>query len=296
LLVKVADVACAVSIEALMGTDRPYDERVQVIRPHPGQLDSAANLRALLHGSALMASHRQSRHAVQDAYCLRCAPQVHGAVRDILDHARGVLEIELGSVVDNPVIATDGEVLISGNFHGEPLAFAADMLAMALAELASISERRVDRMLDPAFSRGLPPFLAPDAGTNSGYMLAQYTAASLVSENKVLAHPSSVDTIPTSGKQEDHVSMGWTAVRKLREVVANVRTCLAIEVLCAAQGVGMRAGIAAPSAPMAAVHAGVRARVPEMDTDREVAGQIAAVDEILPELCATAAAHCGGLR
>jgi histidine ammonia-lyase len=296
LLVRAADVACALSIEALLGHARPYDERVQALRPHPGQLASAANLRALLSGSELMASHRESRHAVQDAYCLRCAPQVHGAVRDVLDHARGVLEIELGSVVDNPVIATDGEVLISGNFHGEPLAFAADMLAMALAELASISERRVDRMLDPAFSRGLPPFLAPDAGTNSGYMLAQYTAASLVSENKVLAHPASVDTIPTSGKQEDHVSMGWTAVRKLREVVANVRTCLAIEVLCAAQGVGMRAGIAAPSAPMAAVYAGVRARVPVMDTDREVAAQITAVDEILPELCATAAAHCGALR
>jgi histidine ammonia-lyase len=296
LLVRAADVACALSIEALLGHARPYDERVQALRPHPGQLASAANLRALLAGSALMASHRDSRHAVQDAYCLRCAPQVHGAVRDVLDHARGVLEIELGSVVDNPVIATDGEVMVTGNFHGEPLAFAADMLAMALAELASISERRVDRMLDPAFSRGLPPFLAPDAGTNSGYMLAQYTAASLVSENKVLAHPSSVDTIPTSGKQEDHVSMGWTAVRKLREVVANVRTCLAIEVLCAVQGVGMRASIAAPSAPMAAVHAAVRARVPLMDVDREVAEQIAAVDELLPELCAAAAARCGGLR
>ena len=208
MLVQAADVACALSIEALLGTDRPYDERVQVIRPHPGQLVSAANLRGLLAGSPLLASHRHSRHAVQDAYCLRCAPQVHGAVRDVLTFARQILVTELGSVVDNPVIVPDGEVMTTGNFHGEPLAFAADMLAMALAELASISERRVDRMLDPAFSRGLPPFLAPAAGTNSGFMLAQYTAASLVSENKVLAHPASVDTIPTSGKQEDHVLDG----------------------------------------------------------------------------------------
>jgi histidine ammonia-lyase len=296
LLARAADVACALSIEALLGTDRPYDERVQAIRPHPGQLDSAANLRALLAGSALMASHRHSRHAVQDAYCLRCAPQVHGAVRDVLSYARGVLETELGSVVDNPVIVADGEVMTTGNFHGEPLAFAADMLAMAICEFASISERRVDRMLDPAFSRGLPPFLAPDAGTNSGFMLAQYTAASLVSENKVLAHPASVDTIPTSGKQEDHVSMGWTSVRKLREVVANVRTCLAVEILCAAQGIGLRASIASPSEPMAAVHAAVRAVVPAMDVDREVAEQIAAVDQLIPELCETASARCGGLR
>ena len=296
MLVQVADIACALSIEALLGTDRPYDERVQALRPHPGQLDSAANLRALLTGSPLLASHRHSRHAVQDAYCLRCAPQVHGAVRDVLAHARRVIDIELGAVVDNPIVVSDGEVMTSGNFHGEPLAFAADMLAMALAELASISERRVDRMLDPAFSRGLPPFLAPDAGTNSGFMLAQYTAASLVSENKVLAHPASVDTIPTSGKQEDHVSMGWHAVRKLREVVANVRTCLAVEVCCAAQGIDLRADIAAPSAPLLAVHAAIRARVPMMPVDREVAEQITAVDALLPSLAATAGAHAGALR
>ncbi len=296
MLTAAADVACALSVEALLGTDRPYDERVQVIRPHPGQLASAANLRALLAGSPLLASHRHSRHAVQDAYCLRCAPQVHGAVRDVLAYARAVIEVELGSVVDNPVVVPDGEVMTTGNFHGEPLAFAADMLAIALAELASISERRVDRMLDPAFSRGLPPFLAPKAGTNSGFMLAQYTAASLVSENKVLAHPASVDTIPTSGKQEDHVSMGWTAVRKLREVVANVRTCLAVEVCCAAQGIDLRAQVAAPSEPLRAVHAAVRARVPMMDVDREVAGQISSIDGLLPSLVGVAGAHCGGLR
>ncbi len=274
MLVRAADVACALSIEALLGHARPYDERVQALRPHPGQLDSAANLRALLAGSPLMASHRESRHAVQDAYSLRCAPQVHGAVRDVLAYARGVMEIELGSVVDNPVVARDGEVMIS---------------------LASISERRVDRMLDPAFSRGLPPFLAPDAGTNSGFMLAQYTAASLVSENKVLAHPASVDTIPTSGKQEDHVSMGWTAVRKLREVVANVRTCLAVEVCCAAQGIDLRTDIAAPSEPLRAVHAAIRERVPAMNVDREVSEQITSVDDLLPALVDVAAATCGGL-
>jgi histidine ammonia-lyase len=186
--------------------------------------------------------------------------------------------------------------MTTGNFHGEPLAFAADMLAMGLAELASISERRVDRMLDPAFSRGLPPFLAPAAGTNSGFMLAQYTAASLVSENKVLAHPASVDTIPTSGKQEDHVSMGWTSVRKLRDVVANVRTCLAVEICCATQGVDLRASIASPSLPLQAVHDVVRASVPPMDVDREVAGQIAAVDELLPEICRVAAERAGSLQ
>ena len=295
LLVQAADVACALSVEALLGTDRPYDERVQRIRPHPGQLVSAANLRALLSGSALMASHRHSRHAVQDAYSLRCAPQVHGAVRDVLTYARAVISTELGAVVDNPVIVPDGEVMTTGNFHGEPLAFAADMLAMALSELASISERRVDRMLDPASSRGLPPFLAPDAGTNSGYMLAQYTAASLVSENKVLSHPASVDTIPTSGKQEDHVSMGWTSVRKLREVIGNVRTCLAVEILCAAQGIDQRAPIGQPSGPVAAVHTVIREQVPAMNLDREVSGQITAVDAMLAQVCETAAASCGGL-
>ena len=296
LLVQAADVACALSVEALLATGRPYDERVQVIRPHPGQLVSAANLRALLSKSALMASHRESTHAVQDAYCLRCAPQVHGAVRDVLGFARSTIDTELGAVVDNPVIVPDGEVMTTGNFHGEPLAFAADMLAMAISELASISERRLDRMLDPAFSRGLPPFLAPAAGTNSGYMLAQYTAASLVSENKVLAHPSSVDTIPTSGKQEDHVSMGWTSVRKLREVVANVRTCLAVEILCATQGIGLRSDMPEPSAPVAAVRNLVRTVVPAMDTDREVSEQIMAVEQLISDICSTAGTACGGLR
>ena len=295
LLVRAADLSCAMSVEALLGTDRPYDERVQALRAHPGQAASAANLRALLADSPLLASHRDSHHAVQDSYSLRCAPQVHGAVRDVLAHARGVIERELGAVVDNPVII-DGDVLTTGNFHGEPLAFAADALAMALAEIASISERRVDRMLDPAFSRGLPPFLAPDAGTNSGYMLAQYTAAALVAENKVLAHPASVDTIPTSGNQEDHVSMGWHAVRKLREVVANVRSVVAVELVVAAQALDLRSEIAAPGPATAAAHALLRAQVPRMDVDREVAPQLAAVDAMLDQLVAAAESVAGPLR
>jgi histidine ammonia-lyase len=295
LLVKVADISCAMSVEALLGTDRPYDERVQVIRPHPGQLASAGNLRRLLAGSPLVASHRESDHAVQDSYCLRCAPQVHGAVRDVHAHARRVIDIELGSVVDNPVIVPDGEVMSTGNFHGEPLAFAGDMLAIAAAELASIAERRTDRMLDPAFSRDLPAFLARDPGTNSGFMIAQYTAASLVSENKVLAHPSSVDTIPTSGNQEDHVSMGWTSMRKLREVVANVRAVLSVEILAASQALDFRAPLAEPGRATKAVHELVRSAVPPMDTDREVAAQIAAVDGMLPELVAAVEGAVGAL-
>jgi histidine ammonia-lyase len=295
LLVKVADISCAMSVEALLGTDRPYDERVQVIRPHPGQLASAGNLRRLLDGSPLVASHRESDHAVQDSYCLRCAPQVHGAVRDVLSHFRRVIDIELGSIVDNPVIVPDGEVMSTGNFHGEPLAFAGDMLAIAVAELASISERRTDRMLDPAFSRDLPAFLVRDPGTNSGYMIAQYTAASLVSENKVLAHPSSVDTIPTSGNQEDHVSMGWTSVRKLREVVANVRAVLAVEIVAASQAIDFRAEVAEPGAASGAVHRLVRTQVPTMDTDRNVAVQLAAVDGLLTEIVGAAEAAVGAL-
>lgn len=295
-LVTAADIACALSVEALLGTDRPYAERIQALRPHTGQLRSAANLRALLHGSPLLASHRRSRHAVQDSYCLRCAPQVHGAVRDVLGYARRVLETELGSVVDNPVVLSDGQVATSGNFHGEPLAFAADMLAMALAELASISERRVDRMLDPAFSRGLPPFLARHAGTNSGFMLAQYTAAALVSEGKVLAHPASVDSIPTSGNQEDHVSMGWHAVRKLRQVVDNARAVLAVEVLCASQGLDFRAEIAPPSAAVAAVRDSLRDAVPPMEIDREVSAQIRIAQARLGESVAAAQRVTGKLH
>jgi histidine ammonia-lyase len=289
LLAKAADIACALSVEALLGTDRAYDERVIKIRPHPGQLSSAANLRRLLAASPLLASHRHSTHAVQDPYSLRCAPQVHGTARDALAYCRRVVEVELASIVDNPVVVPaeggDGfEVMSTGNFHGQPLALAGDLLAIAVAELGSIGERRVYRMLDPATSRGLPPFLARAAGTNSGFMLAQYTAASLVAENRVLAHPAGVDSIPTSGNQEDHVSMGWYAARKAAEVLENVATVLAVEVLCAAQAIDLRAEVAAPGPAAAAVHAAVREVVEPMDVDREVTGQIVAVRRLLPTL------------
>ena len=299
-LSRVADVACGLSVEALLGTDRAYDDRVIRIRPHPGQLASAANLRTLLRDSPLLASHRHSNHAVQDPYSLRCAPQVHGASRDALAYCRRVVEIELTSVVDNPVVVpeVDGagwEVMSTGNFHGQPLAFAGDMLAMAAAELGSISERRVYRLLDPATSRGLPPFLTAKPGLNSGFMLAQYTAASLVAEDKVLAHPAGVDSIPTSGNQEDHVSMGWHAVRKAGEVLDNVATILSVELLCAAQALDLRSATAGPGPAAAAVHALLRAHVPPMYVDREVTPQITAVRELLPALLAAAESVTGPL-
>jgi histidine ammonia-lyase len=290
-LAAMADVACAMSIEGLLGTDRPFQARLHELRPHPGQLASAANLRTMLAGSPILASHRHSDHAIQDAYSLRCAPQVHGACRDVIAFARQVVERELGSVTDNPVVfaATD-EVVSVGNFHGEPLAFVLDFLAIALAELADISERRVDRLLDPALNHDLPPFLARDPGLNSGLMLTQYTAAALVAECKVLAHPASVDSIPTSGNQEDHVSMGWTAGLKLRRVTANVRRALAIEALCAAQAIDLR-GPLRPGAAVAAVMDRVREQVPPLDEDRYLAPDLAAVERLVADGTLVAAAE-----
>ena len=220
-----ADVVAAASIEALLGTDRPFAERVHALRPHPGQLASSANLRRLLARSEIVSSHRESHHAVQDAYSLRCTPQVHGACRDLLGFAEGVFDRELASITDNPLVFADtGEVVSAGNFHGEPLAFAHDMLAIAMAELGSISERRVNRLLDPEHSRGLPPFLAAPAGNNSGLMLAQYTAAALVTELRLNAQPASIHSISTSAEQEDHVSMGWTAARKAMQAGRALRS------------------------------------------------------------------------
>jgi histidine ammonia-lyase len=234
---------------------------------------------------------------VQDAYSLRCAPQVHGASRDLFDYIDYTVSVELNAATDNPLVLVEDDMLVSnGNFHGQPLAFALDALAMAAAELANISERRVERLVNPSLSGGLPPFLTTDGGLNSGFMIPQYVAASLVSENKVLAHPASVDTIPTSGKQEDHVSMGWTSVRKLRDVVGNVRACLAVEICCAAQGIDLRADVAEPSVPLKAVHALVRSAVPRMDVDREVAAQLAAVNDLLPQICQTAAEAVEGFQ
>ena len=289
-LADTADIVCALSVEALLGTDRPFADRLQQLRPHPGQARAAANLRALLEGSPILASHRNSRHAVQDAYSLRCAPQVHGAARDALEWAETVRDRELQAVVDNPVVFADGDVESTGNFHGEPLAFALDLLALAVAEIGSISERRTDRLLDPARSHGLPPFLAPGAGLNSGFMLGQYTAASLVTENRRLAVPASADSIPTSGMQEDHVSLGWSAGMKLRTAIDNLRSILAIEALVAAAGLELRLealaeqhpGIA-PANRTAAVLSRIRAAVEPMRTDRFLAADIATVRALVAD-------------
>jgi histidine ammonia-lyase len=279
-LLRAADVAAAMTIEGALGTDRPFAEELMALRPHPGQGASAANLRRLLEGSAIIESHRDSAHAVQDPYSMRCAPQVHGAARDVHAFAGEVLEREAGSVVDNPVVLEDGRVESTGNFHGEPLGHALDALAAAMTGVASISERRTYWILGPGRDRGLPPFLSTEAGLGSGYMLAQYTQAALVSECKALSAPATVDSIPTSGTQEDHVSMGWLAGLQLREVVRKVRTVLAIEALCAAQAIDLRAPLTPARGTGAAVSA-VRQVVPFLEHDREVAEDVGRAEEIL---------------
>lgn len=278
-LVRTADVAAAMTIESALGTDAPFDERLQRLRPHPGQSASASNLRLLLAGSPIRESHRDSPHLVQDAYSLRCAPQVHGATRDVLTYVQGVLQIEAGSVSDNPIVLPDalggaGEVRSGGNFHGMPVAIALDALAATTVSLASISERRLYRLLDPKTSNGLPAFLVHGSGLNSGFMLVQYTAASLVSESKSLAHPASVDSIPSSAGQEDHVSMGMTAARHARDVVTNAETVVALEALAAAQALDLRAPLE-PGPATRAVHARIRAAVPFFEADREFGPDIA---------------------
>ncbi|MFY1695483.1 histidine ammonia-lyase [Solwaraspora sp. WMMA2101] len=253
-LFTMADVTAALAIEAMLGSDRPFQAELHTIRPHPGQAVSAGNIHRLLQGSAVMDSHRDDlMHAVQDAYSMRCAPQVAGAARDTLTFAGTVAGRELRSVVDNPVVLPDGRVESTGNFHGAPLGFAADFLAIAAAEVGSISERRVDRLLDVNRSRGLPAFLSPDAGVNSGLMIAQYTAAGIVAENRRLASPASVDSVPTSGMQEDHVSMGWAAAVKLRTVLDNLTSLLAVELLSAVRGLQLRAPLRPSPAGQAAV-------------------------------------------
>jgi histidine ammonia-lyase len=265
-LCKTADIIAAGSVDALKGTPRAFDELIHQLRPHPGQQASAANIRNLLDNSQLRESHRNCGN-VQDAYSLRCTPQVHGAVRDAISYARKVLEIEINSATDNPLIFPEEEKVISGgNFHGEPLAIALDTLAIALSELASISERRMEQMLNPALNRGLSPFLAKRPGIDSGYMIVQLTAASLVSENKVLAHPASVDSIPTSANQEDHVSMGSVSAIKLLQVVENVSSVLAIELLIMCQALDQRA---IPSSPaLEGVKKALRRLVPTLEEDR----------------------------
>jgi histidine ammonia-lyase len=239
-IAKVADIIGAMSLEALLGTKTAFDPQVHKIRPHKGQMASARNLRLLVADSDLMESHKFCG-MVQDAYSLRCMPQVHGASRQALTHARDVLEIEINSATDNPLIFESG-VISAGNFHGQPVALVMDYVSIALAELANISERRTERLVNPSLSNGLPPFLILNGGLHSGFMIAQYTAAALVSENKSLAHPASVDSIPTSANQEDHVSMGTIGARKARSILKNLKYVLAIELLCAAQGLDLRTG------------------------------------------------------
>jgi histidine ammonia-lyase len=275
-LLKAADITAAMSVEALLGTDAAFDAGLQALRPHPGQVASAANLRLLLSGSPIVASHRGPQDTrVQDAYSLRCAPQVHGAARDTLAHAESVAAIELASAIDNPVVTADGRVVSNGNFHGAPVGYVLDFLAIAAADVASIAERRTDRMLDKARSHGLPPFLAADPGVDSGHMIAQYTQAAIVSELKRLAVPASVDSIPSSAMQEDHVSMGWSAARKLRRAVDGLTRVLAIELLSAARALDLRAPLS-PAAATGAVTAGLRAAVDGPGPDRFLAPEVEA--------------------
>jgi histidine ammonia-lyase len=280
-LVRAADVAAAMSVEAALGSDRVYDERLIALRPHPGVVASASNLRTLLRGSAIVDSHRDSDHLVQDAYSLRCAPHVNGATREALRYAASVLEVEANAVSDNPIVLPDeGEVRSGGNFHGQPVAVALDALATATVPLASIAERRLYRLLDPVRNNGLPAFLVPESGLNSGFMLVQYTAASLVSECKTLAHPASVDSIGSSAGQEDHVSMGMTSARHARDVVANAEVVVALEALAAAQALDLRAPLEA-AAGTAAARAAIRERVRFLDADREPGPDIEAVVDLV---------------
>ncbi|BDZ64242.1 histidine ammonia-lyase [Agromyces mangrovi Wang et al. 2018] len=297
-LLTTADVAAAMSVEGLLGTDAVFADDLQALRPHPGQAASAANLRAMLAGSPIMESHRGPECTrVQDAYSLRCAPQVHGAARDTLAHAASVARAELASAVDNPVLTPDGRVESNGNFHGAPVAYVLDFLAIAVADVASMSERRTDRFLDKARNHGLPPFLAHEVGVDSGLMIAQYTAAGIVSELKRLAAPASVDSIPSSAMQEDHVSMGWAAARKLRRALDGLTRVLAIEVMTATRGLALRAPLR-PAAGTGAVATLVGGVVPGPGADRFLAPEIDAVVGLVAggEVVAAAGSAVGTLR
>jgi histidine ammonia-lyase len=279
-LLRVADVAAAMSVEALLGTDRAFAEDLIALRPQVGQAVSAANLRRLLDGSAIVASHREGDDRVQDAYSLRCAPQVHGAARDTLAHAATVADRELDAAIDNPMVLPDGRVESCGNFHGAPVALVCDFLAVAVADVGAISERRTDRLLDAGRSYGLPPFLAPDAGVDSGLMIGQYTQAAMVAENRRLAVPASADTLPTSANQEDHVSLGWSAARKLRLAVANLARILAVELVCAARGLDLRAPLA-PAPGTGAARDALRGSVAGAGPDRWVAPELAEAERLV---------------
>jgi len=278
-LATAADIAAAMSLEALKGSRNPFDPRVTQVRDHPGAARSAANVLAISADSPIHASHADC-DKVQDAYSLRCVPQVHGASRDALRHAAEVLTREINAVTDNPLVFADDDMVISaGNFHGQPVALVMDYAKVAIAELADISERRIEHMMDPAVS-GLPAFLAKQGGLHSGLMISQYTAASLVSENKVLAHPASVDSIPTSANQEDHVSMGTIAARQCAEILENARWVVAIEVLSATQALEFHAPLK-PGPGVAAAASVVREVVPPLDADRIMTGDLAAVRDLI---------------
>jgi histidine ammonia-lyase len=275
-VVELADLAGAMTLEALKGTPTPFDERIHAVRPHPGQMAVAAHLRALLEDSEIRESHRDNDPRVQDAYCLRCMPQVHGAVRDGLSHARVTLEIETGSATDNPLVFGEGEILSGGNFHGAPLALALDSAAIAMTTLMGIGERRVDRLVNPDINEGLPPFLSRTPGVSSGFMIAHIVAAALLNEAKVLAHPASADSVPTSGGKEDHVSMGMMAAAKFRQVTENAERLLAIELLCAAQGLEYRAPLQ-PARRVGEAVAEIRQMVKPLEEDRVLSTDIEAL-------------------
>ncbi len=281
-IVDEADMIAAMTVEGLLATDRAFASDLQDLRPHPGQAASAANLRTMLAGSPIVASHATDDPRVQDAYSIRCTPSVHGAVRDTLEHVRRVVGHELAAAIDNPMVLPDGRVESCGNFHGAPVGLAADFLAIAVAEIGSIAERRMDRMLDRTRSHGLPPFLADEAGVDSGLMIGHYTAASMVADNKRLAVPASVDSYPTSGMQEDHVSMAWNAARKLRTVIANVRRVLAVEYVIAARAIDLRAPLQPAEATGALVEL-LRAVVDGPGPDRFLAPELHRAERLLVE-------------
>jgi histidine ammonia-lyase len=288
-LTEVADLAGAMTLEGLLGSHRPFIPPIQAVRPHPGQTAVAEHLRALLRDSEIVVSHADCSK-VQDPYSLRCMPQVHGAVRDGLSYGRRVLSIEVNSATDNPLVFPGEDLIVSGgNFHGQPVSLALDVLAIACTQLSAISERRVEQLVNPALS-GLPPFLAKNSGLNSGFMIAQVTSAALVAESRVLSHPASVDSIPSSAGREDHVSMGMTAALKARQVVEFTRSCLAVEVLVAAQALDFRKPLRAGRG-VAAAHAAVRQVVPSMEEDREIHRDIEAVSALIDSGELLAAAH-----
>jgi len=278
-LSKMTDIAAAMSLEVLMGSRTEFDERIHQIRPHPGQADAADNMERLVQNSEIITSHKDCGR-VQDAYTLRCSPQVHGATKDAVNYCRKVIETEMNSSTNNPLIfAADQDFLLGGNFHVQPVALAVDFLSMAVAELANISERRIERLVNPMLS-GLPAFLVSDGGLNSGFMIAQYTAAALVSENKVLCHPASVDSIPTSANKEDHVSMGTIAARQSRDIISNTANVIAIELLCGAQALDLFTNLK-PGAGTLAAYQVIRQTIPHLASDRILANDIAAMIELL---------------